>query len=304
MCFLKGDPMQALTSIDIPGLDIFWKGKVRAVYDLGDELLIVASDRISAFDIVLPSGIPDKGKILTTLSAFWFERLENVCSHHMITSRVEEYPDTLSDYREVIRDRSMLVRKARRIDVECIVRGCLSGSAWSEYQTSGRVGDYELPLGLEYNSRLERPIFTPTTKSDDGHDRKMSIAEMMEMVGAGPSEYIMARSMALFDEASRYAETRGVTILDTKYEFGYLGDDIVLIDEVFTPDSSRFLVEDETAGDVVNLDKQYIRDYLESTGWDKHSPPPNLPESVISETRRRYLLLFEKMTGSKPLWVR
>jgi phosphoribosylaminoimidazole-succinocarboxamide synthase len=295
--------MQALTSIDIPELDLFWQGKVRTLYDLGDRLLIVASDRMSAFDIVLPSGIPDKGKILTTLSVFWFGKLGHVARHHMITNRVEEYPDDLQRYREVIRDRSMLVRKAKRIDVECIVRGYLSGSAWKEYQAGGRVGDCDLPAGLEDNARLEKPIFTPTTKSDDGHDTSMSVEEMVRLVGARAAETIVAKSVALFQAASEFALAKGVTILDSKFEFGYLGDDIIVIDEIFTPDSSRFLVEDEATGYVVNLDKQYLRDYLESTGWDKVSPAPYLPVDVISETRRRYLLLLNKITGSMPQWA-
>ena len=295
--------MQALTSIDLSGLDIFAKGKVRCVYDLGEKLLIVASDRISAFDHVLPSGIPDKGRILTGVSSFWFKRLARMSRHHMITDRVEEFPAELKVYGEVVRDRSMLVWKAKRIDIECIVRGYLAGSAWKEYAGTGTVAGEELPSGLKQNTRLQQPIFTPSTKSDDGHDKNISISEMAELAGSKPTEYITAKSVGLYMEASRIAEERGITIMDTKFEFGYLNDDIILIDEALTPDSSRFRVRETPGAEPINVDKQFIRDHLEQTGWDKNSPPPALPAEVVAECRRRYLLLHEKLIGGQPRWL-
>ncbi len=295
--------MQALTSIDLSGLDIFAKGKVRCVYDLGEKLLIVASDRISAFDHVLPSGIPGKGRILTGVSAFWFKRLARMSGHHMITDRVEEFPAELEAYAEVIRDRSMLVWKAKRIDIECIVRGYLAGSAWKEYAGTGTVAGEELPPGLEQNARLDRPLFTPSTKADDGHDRNISVGEMTELAGAKPTEYIIAKSLSLYVEASRIAEERGITIVDTKFEFGYLNDEIILIDEALTPDSSRFRVRETPESEPINVDKQFVRDHLEQTGWDKNSAPPVLPGEVTAECRRRYLLLYERLIGSKPRWL-
>lgn len=299
----KGAGMQALTRIDLGGLKVFARGKVRCVYDLGDNLLIVASDRISAFDHVLPSGIPDKGKILTGVSAFWFKRLAPVSGHHMLAHRLEEFPDELKAYGEVIRDRSMLVRKAQRIDIECIVRGYLAGSAWKEYSSAGTVAGEALPQGLEQNARLERPIFTPSTKSEDGHDENISVEKMVDLIGAGPAEHIMDKSLRLYTEASRIAEDRGITIVDTKFEFGYLDDEIILIDEALTPDSSRFRVKESHGHEAINVDKQFIRDHLEQTGWDKNSPPPVLPEEVIAECRRRYLLFYEKLTGGKAPWL-
>ncbi len=295
--------MQALTGIELSGLDVFARGKVRCVYDLGEKLLIVASDRISAFDHVLPSGIPDKGRILTGVSAFWFKRLAPISGHHMITDRVEEFPAELMTYAEVIRDRSMVVWKARRIDIECIVRGYLAGSAWSEYASGGTVAGADLPPGLRRDARLERPIFTPSTKSDDGHDRNIRIQEMIDLVGVKPTEYIIAKSLDLYMEASRIAEERGITIVDTKFEFGYLKDDIILIDEALTPDSSRFRIRETPGSEPINADKQFIRDHLEQTGWDKNSPPPALPMEVVAECRRRYISLYERLIGSRPRWL-
>jgi phosphoribosylaminoimidazole-succinocarboxamide synthase len=295
--------MQAVTSLDISGLDVFSRGKVRDVYDLGESLLIVASDRISAFDHVLASGIPDKGKILNSLSSFWFRRLERISEHHLITDRVEEFPDDVRAYKDLLRDRSMLVRKAKRIDIECIMRGYLAGSAWKEYSVAGTVAGCGLAAGLRENSRLEEPLFTPSTKADNGHDRNITIAGMRDLIGREPAEAVIATSLRLFEEASAFADAKGVTLLDTKFEFGYVGDRIILIDEVLTPDSSRFLVEGSANAEPVNLDKQFIRDFLEGMGWDKESPSPALPEHIVTECRRRYLLLFEKLTGERPSWA-
>ncbi len=294
--------MQALTSFEISGLDVFSKGKVRDVYDLGEKLLIVASDRISAFDHVLPTGIPDKGKILTGVSAFWFEKLEGVCPHHMISVDPSAFPSSTEKFAEIFRHRSMLVHKARRVDVECIVRGYLAGSAWKEYAESGTVAGCVLPVGLKKGAKLDMPIFTPSTKADDGHDRNISVKEMSNLVGAKPSEAIIEKSLNLFEEAVRFAADRGITIVDTKFEFGYLRDELILIDEVFTPDSSRFWVEETPGSEAINIDKQFIRDFLEGTGWDKNSSAPQLPEEVVTECRRRYLLLYEKLMGERPPW--
>ena len=298
----KGGRMQALTSIELSGLEVFSKGKVRNVYDLGDRLLIVASDRISAFDYVLPTGIPDKGKILTGVSAFWFRRLEDVSKHHMITDNAGEFPRELGEFVEILRHRSMLVWKAERIDVECIVRGYLSGSAWKEYSNDGTVAGYVLPPGLRRGAKLDMPAFTPSTKSDDGHDRNITVEEMSDLVGSKPTQLIMQKSLSLFEKARRFADSRGITIVDTKFEFGYFKDDIVLIDEVFTPDSSRFWIRERPDSQPINVDKQFIRDFLEETGWDKNSPPPALPREVAAECRRRYMLLYDKLTGEMPPW--
>jgi phosphoribosylaminoimidazole-succinocarboxamide synthase len=291
--------MQALTSIDLSGLDVFASGKVRCVYDLGEKLLIVASDRISAFDRVLPSGIPDKGRILTAVSAFWFRRLAAISKHHMISDSVEEFPDELKAFGGIIKDRSMLVWKAKRIGIECIVRGYLAGSAWKEYAASGMVAGTRLPAGLKQNDRLQQPVFTPSTKADEGHDVNISIGEMTDLVGAGPAEHLVATSISLFAEASRIAGERGIEIIDTKFEFGYLDGDIVLIDEALTPDSSRFRVRELPESEPINVDKQFVRDYLEALGWDKTSSPPVLPQEIIEECRRRYLMLYQRLTGSE-----
>jgi len=295
--------MQALTSLEISGLDVYSKGKVRNVYDLGDKLLIVASDRVSAFDHVLPTGIPDKGKILTGVSAFWFAKLESVCRHHMISVDPSDFPPSLGEFAEIFRYRSMLVHRAERIDVECIVRGYLTGSAWNEYAESGAVAGRDLPAGLERGARLDKPIFTPSTKTDEGHDENISIKKMSGLVGARPTEAIIEKSLSLFDEAVRFAGERGVTIVDTKFEFGYLGDELILIDEVLTPDSSRFRLEETQGAVAINIDKQFVRDFLEETGWDKDSSPPQLPGDVVAECSRRYLLLYEKLLRERPPWA-
>jgi phosphoribosylaminoimidazole-succinocarboxamide synthase len=296
--------MQALTKIDLSGLEIFSEGKVRTVYDLGEKLLIVASDRISAFDFVLPSGIPDKGKILTGVAAFWFRSLGGILRHHMLTDRVEDYPHHVERYAALLRDRSMLVMKADRIDIECIVRGYLTGSAWNEYSAQGTVAGQELPPGLEKDAKLGTPLFTPSTKSDDGHDRNITMREMCDLIGPEQADYIVEKSLGLYAEAARIAGARGITVIDTKFEFGYLGGDIILIDEALTPDSSRFWMRETSQTAPINVDKQFIRDYLAQSGWDKNSSPPVLPAEIIAECRHRYLMLYEKLTGSPPQWLK
>ncbi|MGD9142154.1 MAG: phosphoribosylaminoimidazolesuccinocarboxamide synthase [bacterium] len=289
--------MQALTEIELSGLEVFSRGKVRTVYDLGDRLLIVASDRISAFDYVLPTGIPDKGRVLSSLSSFWFRKLDPVVKHHMLSDDVADFPEATKPYEEVLRDRAMLVRKAERIDIECIVRGFITGSAYREYEKSGTVAGERLPAGLAKGDKLDRPIFTPSTKADDGHDVNITVSRMREIAGGDTTDEIMEKSLAVFETAQDYAGERGIVLVDTKFEFGRIGGEIVLIDEALTPDSSRFWlgVPDETGP--YPLDKQYVRDYLEDSGWDKNSPPPSLPGDVIEEARRRYILLYTTLTG-------
>lgn len=295
--------MQALTGVDISGLTLFSRGKVRNVYDFGDRLLIVASDRISAFDCVLPTGIPDKGKILTAISAFWFAQLERISPHHMLSTDLRDFPAAAARHGDLLRGRSMLVRKAERIDIECIVRGYLAGSAWKEYKATGKVAGLEIPRGLHLNAQLDSPMFTPSIKSDTGHDRNITIPEMNEILGAGLGGELIERSLGLFREARRIAEPKGITIVDTKFEFGHVAGELVLIDEAFTPDSSRFLAREEGASEPINLDKQLIRDYLEGTGWDKNPPAPELPPEIVTEARRRYLLILERLTGGRPSWA-
>lgn len=291
--------MQALTEIQLGGLEIYCKGKVRTVYDLGDNLLIVASDRISAFDYVLPTGIPDKGKLLTSLSAFWFKKLGSVVKHHLVSDNVADFPEEVEPYRDLLQDRAMLVRRADRIDIECIVRGFITGSAYAEYERTGTVAGEVMPRGLAKGARLDKPIFTPSTKADDGHDRNISIAEMREIAGGEVADEIISMSFAVFEEARAYAGQRGIVLVDTKLEFGKRESEIILIDEVFTPDSSRFWLGVPDDGQPFALDKQYIRDYLESSGWDKKPPPPALPEDVVREARRRYVMLYTVLTGDK-----
>ncbi len=293
----RSEGMQALTEIELAGLKVFSRGKVRTVYDLGDELLIVASDRISAFDYVLPTGIPDKGRVLTALSSFWFSKLGPIARHHMISDDPADFPGAAGSYESVLRGRAMLVRRAERIDFECIVRGFITGSAWKEYERSGRVAGEEMPRGLEKGDMLDRPIFTPSTKADDGHDRNITLAEMRRIAGDRDTDDIMAKSMALFEAARDYSSGRGIVLVDTKFEFGRRDGEIILIDEVLTPDSSRFWLGAPGDEGHFALDKQYIRDYLEKCGWDKNSPPPALPEDIVVEARRRYVRLYRALTG-------
>ena len=291
--------MQALTEIQLSGLATYSKGKVRTVYDLGDDLLIVASDRISAFDYVLPSGIPDKGRVLNSLSAFWFRKLDSTVNHHMLSDDVSAFPEMLKPYEGMLRDRAMLVRRAERIDIECIVRGYITGSAYREYEESGTVAGEKLPPGLEKGSKLERPIFTPSTKADDGHDRNIAIAEMRAIAGDEITEEIISTSLSVFETAEAHAGARGIVLVDTKFEFGMRDGSLMLIDEVLTPDSSRFWLGVPDEGYPYALDKQYIRDYLETSGWDKNPPPPALPCEVVEEARRRYIMLYTSLTGDK-----
>jgi phosphoribosylaminoimidazole-succinocarboxamide synthase len=294
---------QAFSDILIPELTLFKKGKVRNVFELEDKLLVVATDRISAFDFILPSLIPDKGKILTQLSYFWFDYTQLVCPNHVITADVNKFPPVLQKYREMLDKRTMLVKKTSVVPVECVVRGYLSGSGWKEYKTTGKTSGVKLPVGLKESDRLEDPIFTPSTKAESGHDLNISFKDMRKLIGASLATKIKKVSLALYQKASLHALSRGIIIADTKFEFGLDKDDLILVDEIFTPDSSRFwpLATYAPGKGQPSLDKQFVRDYLESTSWDKQSPPPPLPEDIIQKTSEKYFEIYRLLTGKNEL---
>ena len=293
-----------ITETNLTNLDLANRGKVRDLYDLGEELLIISTDWISAFDVVLPNGIPYKGKILTGLSEFWFDYTKSIVDNHIITTDVSQYPDMLQADAEVLKGRSMLVRKANRIDIECVVRGYIAGSAWSEYKQDGTVCGEKLPAGLTEWERLPELIFTPATKAEQGeHDENISIAEMEAEIGKELSEKIIQTSFALFEAASEHAEKSGIILCDTKFEFGQIDGQLILIDEVFTPDSSRFWPKDEykPGSSPPSFDKQYVRDYLSDVGWNKEPPAPELPAEVISQTSEKYLETYRLIVGRELL---
>jgi len=282
-----------------PGLPVR-RGKVRDIYDLGDRLLLVSTDRISAFDWVLPTPIPDKGRVLNRLAAFWFERLEE--PNHLLTIDVEQMDLPPEVDRELLAGRAMLGRKADVVPIECVVRGYLAGSGWKEYQEQGTVCGIRLPEGLVESSRLPEPIFTPATKAASGHDENIPFERMVEEVGAELAEQLRRRSIDIFLRGAEYAFERGIIIADTKFEFGRLADgSVVLIDEVLTPDSSRFWPADEyqPGRSQPSFDKQFVRDWLNSTDWDKNSPPPPLPDEIVAQTRAKYVEAFERLTGQE-----
>jgi len=280
----------------IPGIPVR-RGKVRDVYDFGDRLLFVASDRISAFDYILPNGIPRKGEVLTRLSLFWFARLG--VRHHFLTSDLSTLPlPTEADLADLAA-RSMVVTKTEVVPVECVVRGYLAGSGWKEYQKSGTVCGIALPTGLKESSQLPEPIFTPATKAETGHDENISFEQMCDIIGTDLSTRLRDLSLQVYHEGCTHARTKGIIIADTKFEFGLKGDDILLIDEVMTPDSSRFWPADDYAAGrgQASFDKQFVRDWLERSGWDKNSDPPDLPADVIQRTSQRYIEAYERLTG-------
>jgi phosphoribosylaminoimidazole-succinocarboxamide synthase len=276
-------------------------GKVREILDLGERLLIVTTDRISAFDQVLPSGIPGRGIMLNQISVYWFERLAEIVPHHMISIEPDSWPATLQPHRDALLGRTMTVHRARRVPVECVVRGWLAGSGVSAYQADGAICGVPLPPGLQPFDRLPEPIFTPTTKADEGHDEPMSPAELEGLVGAELAGELARLSLALYERAAAYAEARGVIIADTKFEFGWIGERLCLIDEALTPDSSRFWPRESVgAGRTpVSLDKQAVRDFLKSQGWHGEGAPPALPAAVIAETRERYAEALRRITGGE-----
>ena len=291
--------MPMLLESQLPGLELIRRGKVRDVYSVDEErLLIVATDRISAFDVILGSGIPDKGRVLTQISLFWFDFLSDV-PNHLISARVDEYPEHLRPYRDQLEGRSMLVRRARMVDIECVARGYLSGSVWKEYQAQGTICGIPLPAGLRESDRLPAPIFTPATKAQSGHDENISFDEAAKSIGVPLASELRDLTLKIYSRAAAYAETRGIILADTKFEFGFVNNQLVLGDEVLTPDSSRFWprASYQPGGAQPSYDKQFVRDYLESITWNKQPPGPVLPESVVEQTGSKYKEAFRVLIG-------
>ena len=295
--------MSAVFETNLPGLKLLARGKVRDVYDLGEKLLIVSSDRISAFDCVLPTPIPDKGKVLNGLSRFWFSFLGNTPKNHLITTDVDKMGMGLEKHREVLAGRSMLVVKAEVFPIECVVRGYLMGSGWKEYQERGSVCGIPLPRGLKNGSKLEQPIFTPSTKAKTGHDENISFDRAAEIIGKQSAEKLRDLSISIYQRAAEHAVTKNIIIADTKFEFGMYNGEIILVDEVLTPDSSRFWPKEQwTPGQTqLSYDKQFVRDYLEGIGWNKQPPAPPLPDSVVQKTREKYIDAYKQITGQSAL---
>lgn len=291
-----------ITSTELTNLTPYHRGKVRDLYDLGDEFLIVSTDRLSAFDVVLPNGIPDKGRVLTGLSTFWFDYTKSVVDNHVISTDVDDFPESLQPDTKLLNGRSMLVRKADRVDVECVVRGYLAGSGWSSYQKSGEICGQKLPAGLRESDQLPELLFTPTTKAEQGeHDEPITIDEMRNQVGTELTDTLIDKSFGLFRAASKHAQDSGIILCDTKFEFGQCDGELILIDEVFTPDSSRFWPADlyEPGKPQQSFDKQFVRDYLSEIGWNKEPPAPELPESVITKTSEKYREAYRLIVGEE-----
>jgi phosphoribosylaminoimidazole-succinocarboxamide synthase len=290
---------RAVIETSFPALTKHRQGKVRDIYEVGDALLMVATDRISAFDYVLGSPIPDKGKVLTQLSAFWFDETADIVENHVLSLRPEEYPAETRNYASELRGRSMLVRKTTPVPIECVARGYLAGSGWKEYVKTGRVCGVSLPGGLQESDRLREPIFTPATKADTGHDINISEEEAGRLVGADLVARLKALTLALYARGAAHAESKGIIVADTKFEFGLIGDRLILIDEVLTPDSSRFWprAQYKPGGSPPSFDKQYVRDYLEEIGWNKQPPVPELPAHVVERTREKYVEAYRLLSG-------
>ncbi len=284
---------------DLKGVERHGRGKVRDVYRAGDRLLIVATDRISAFDYILPTGIPDKGRVLTQLSIFWFDFLRDLTPTHFLTARVDDYPDPLPSFRDQLEGRSMLVKRANMIEIECVARGYISGSGWKEYRQHGTVCGIQLPAGLRESDKLPEPLFTPATKAQTGHDENVSFEHVVSLVGEDLAWRLRDLTLAIYTRAAQYAETKGIIIADTKFEFGFVGDELVLGDEVLTPDSSRFWLAEsyQPGGAQFSYDKQFVRDYLESIHWDKQPPAPPLSEEVAAKTSEKYRQAYRVLTG-------
>ncbi|MCS7051297.1 MAG: phosphoribosylaminoimidazolesuccinocarboxamide synthase [Thermomicrobium sp.] len=283
-------------TVELPQLPVFRRGKVREAFDLGDRLLLVATDRISAFDVVLPTGIPGKGIVLTQLSAFWFEWFGGRVRTHYLTTRL---PESFRPYRALLEGRSMLVQKAERIPIECVARGYLAGSAWVEYQERGEVSGIRLPAGLRESDRLPEPLFTPAIKSDTGHDENITFEELVARVGPGLAARLREQTLAIYVAAEAYARERGVIIADTKLEFGWIGGELAVIDELLTPDSSRFWDAEryEPGRSQPSFDKQFVRDWLMASGWNKQPPGPPLPPDVVEKTAQKYREAYRRLTG-------
>jgi phosphoribosylaminoimidazole-succinocarboxamide synthase len=284
-----------------PELKLLKRGKVRDVYDLDGFFLMVASDRLSAFDVVMPDPIPDKGIILTQLSLFWFDIVQPLVQNHAVALDVDQYPAVCRPYADVLEGRSMLVKKAQPLPIECIVRGYISGSGWKEYSETGKICGIQLPQGLKESQKLPEPIFTPSTKAELGeHDINIDFEETARLIGQAKADKIRELSVAIYKKGAELADQKGIIIADTKFEFGFIDDDFILIDEILTPDSSRFWPKDSyhPGGSQKSYDKQYVRDYLDSLNWDKKAPGPSLPADVISNTRQKYLDALIQLTGS------
>ncbi|HEY6351119.1 MAG TPA: phosphoribosylaminoimidazolesuccinocarboxamide synthase [Candidatus Angelobacter sp.] len=290
---------RVLLQTDFPELNLHARGKVRDLYSLNDQLLFVATDRISAFDYVLATGIPEKGRVLTQISLFWFDFLKDIVSNHLVTANVEKYPAPLRKYADQLRGRSMLVHKAQMVDIECVVRGYISGSAWKEYQQSGTVCGIHLPAGLRESDKLPEPIFTPATKALNGHDENISFAEMCKRTGRELAEQLRDLSVKIYTAAADYAAGHGIIIADTKFEFGHTPQGLVLADEVLTPDSSRFWPADkyQPGRAQESFDKQFVRDYLEAVRWNKQPPAPGLPDDILQKTSEKYIQAYKILAG-------
>ena len=290
---------EVLLFTEFKGLKLFRRGKVRDVYDLEDKLLIVSTDRISCFDVVLACGIPRKGDVLTALSLFWFDFVKDIIPNHLITSDTAKYPKELDKYKSALAGRSMLAVKAKPLPVECVVRGYLSGSGWKEYQKTQSVCGIKLPSGMKESEKLPQPIFTPSTKAEVGHDMNVDQKYVENLIGKDTADKLRDLSAAIYNKASAYALSRGIIIADTKFEFGIHNDRVILIDEALTPDSSRFWpLDGYVAGrGQASFDKQFVRDYLESLGWDKNPPVPQLPSEIIEDTSLKYLEAYKRLTG-------
>ncbi|MBR2905504.1 MAG: phosphoribosylaminoimidazolesuccinocarboxamide synthase [Lentisphaeria bacterium] len=295
---MKYDANGALLSTEIPGLGTPRRGKVRDVYDLGDSLLFVATDRISAFDCVMPNGIPDKGKVLTQMSLFWFDLLSWM-PNHLLASDVKDFPECLQGVAKDLAGRSLIVKKAKTLPIECIVRGYLIGSGWASYKKTGQVCGITLPPGYHQAAKLEKPLFTPSTKADEGHDENISFEQTCEIIGREKASKIRDYTIRIYQDAANHAEKCGIILADTKFEFGELDGEIILIDEVLTPDSSRFWPKADYRLDCSppSLDKQFVRDYLESLDWDKTPPAPELPQEIVEKTRTKYLEALKALSG-------
>jgi phosphoribosylaminoimidazole-succinocarboxamide synthase len=292
--------MSIVTETNLP-LKAFKIGKVRDVYETNDNLLLIVTDRISAFDYVLHEPIPKKGICLTQISKFWFDYFKDVVPNHLISADINNFPDNLKNHENTLIGRSMLVKKANVLPIECIVRGYISGSAWKSYQKDGKVCGIKLPEGLKESDKFDEPLFTPSTKADTGHDINISYEKMKELVGEEDAEKMKELSLRIYREGAKYALEKGIIIADTKFEFGKINEKIILVDEILTPDSSRFWPADlyEPGKSQPSFDKQFVRDYLSGTGWDKNSDPPHLPDDVVVETQRKYQEAYEKITGKK-----
>lgn len=291
---------RTVMTTDFPELTLAARGKVRDIYDLGDALLIVTTDRISAFDVIMNEGIPGKGRVLTQISAWWFSRMAEVIPHHLISTDIKDFPAGCAKYASILEGRSMLVKKARPLPVECIVRGYLAGSGWKEYRETGAVCGIALPAGLVESSRLDDPIFTPSTKAELGdHDENITFERMAELCGVAVAEKARRATLEIYGKAREIADARGIIIADTKFEFGMIGNDLILIDECLTPDSSRFWPKDGYRPGTAqpSFDKQYLRDYLETLDWDKKAPAPRLPDEIVRKTAEKYHEALARLTA-------